>query len=415
MRKAKFSEIREMGNSFHRGGGKMYRSIGQYEQGLKEGEMLKEAIEHNLRRFWAIVTLRWGRNYKETLINAAVADGRRLRESTLVTIQSMSRGAGILYEELLAFNLFSEMVDPEGCTVMAAMGDSTRDGSTIFFKQSDKRGAKDLTGPKSYMQKEINVVRIEKGDQNHNKIIGVTAAGSAMFKMGLNEKGVANGSNLARIKRLRDETVGYFGGGGRGEYMQQGLLEGKSAVEAANIVLPQLVSNPVSSPGNIEYADAKIAVVLECSFTELACEWHQRGVLARANRFEVMRHLNQDGDDSSRLRYDRAMNFLEENKGKITIEKMMEIAVDHKNGPSLNSICRHSSNWEDETSLSSAIMRIDPKEPMHSEIYLALGKPCRAWATKEGEGWIKLSMESTEANVPEKFLTGENFIRYYSE
>jgi hypothetical protein len=44
-----------------------------------------------------------------------------------------------------------------------------------------------------------------------------------------------------------------------------------------------------------------------------------------------------------------------------------------------------------------------------------VGKPCRAWATKEGEGWIKLTMEATEADVPEKFLTGENFKKYYSE
>jgi hypothetical protein len=393
----------------------MSRAVNRYEHGLKEGEMLKKAIDHNLRRFWAIVTGKYGEDGREVLLNAAISNERRLSGSALTAIRSMSCGAGISYEELLAFNLFAEAFDPEGCTVMAALSDATQDGSTIFFKQSDKRGAKDLIGPESYRQKEINVVRIEQGDRNHNKVIGVTAAGSVMFKMALNEKGVANGSNLARIKRLRDETVGYFGGGGRGEYMQQGLMEGKSTVEAANIVLPQLLSNPVSSPGNIEYTDAKMAVVIECSFTELACEWYQRGFFARANRFETMRHLNQEGDDSSRLRYERAMNFLEENKGKITVEKMKEIAVDHKNGPGLNSICRHSSNWEDETSLSSAIMRIDPKEPRHSEIYLAVGKPCRAWATKEGEGWIKLTMEATEADVPEKFLTGENFKKYYSE
>ena len=384
------------------------------EHELKVGEMLKKCIEQNLKRFWGIVAGKYGEESKELVINAAITHGRRLNSTIFGAIRSMSCGAGIAFEELLAFNLFAEVLDPEDCTVMVALSDATEDGSTILFKQSDKRGTKEFVGDGHYMQKEINVVRVEQGDKNKNKVIGIAAAGSVMINMGLNEKGVANGSNLSRIKTLRDETVGYFGGGGRGEYMQQGLLMGNSAQEAAQIVLPKLF-NPVLSPGNIEFADARMAVVLECSFTELASEWYRHGVLARVNRFELMKHLNQEDDVSSRLRYEKAMEFLDKNKGKITIDKMMEIAADHENGPNLNSICRHSRNWEDETSQSSAIMRIDPEEPRRSELYLALGKPCHAWRTKEGEGWIKVKMEATEDDIPEKFLTGESFKEYYSE
>ncbi len=388
----------------------MITTIHEYN---KYGEMLKEAIDHNLRRFWSIITRHHGKEMKPALLNAAIARRGGLGENTLAFIEGMSLGAGIPFEELLAFNLFGEVFDPEGCTVMVALGDATEDGRTIFFKQSDKRGEKEFVGEKFYQQKEINVIMVEQGDKN--KIIGVTAAGSRVIKMGLNEKGVALGSNLARIKKLKDEKTGYFAAGGRGEYMRQGLLRGNSAEEAAHVVLPQLLSNPVASPGNIEFADAKLAVALECSFTELAAEWCKTGIMARANRFEVMRHLNREDDNSSRLRYERAMRFLEEHRGKITVERMMEIAVDHENGPGPNSICRHSDDWEEETSQSSAIMKIDPKEPKKSEIYIALGKPCHAWSTKEGEGWIKLNMEATEADIPEKFLTGGTFKKYYLE
>ena len=136
-------------------------------------------------------------------------------------------------------------------------------------------------------------------------------------------------------------------------------------------------------------------------------------VAARSNRFVVLKELARDDDLSSICRYVRCMELLEANKGKITLEKMIEFSQDHANGPGPNSICRHGNHFSEETSLSSMAMEINGKEPLKSRIAIALGKPCHSWSSKDGH--IIADMTLKAEDIPEGLRTGELWKKYYTE
>jgi len=204
----------------------------------------------------------------------------------------------------------------------------------------------------------------------------------------------------------------------RGEYMRQGLLHGDTANEVAQHITPMLFSDPMSSPGNIDIADHERAIVLEGEFTHVASEWVEDEVIGRANKFQVLDHLARSREEipSSYARYERVMEVLEANEGSVTVETMRDLSVDHRNGPGLESICRHQENdYTDETSLSAAVFDIDGEDPGATDIYIALGKPCHAWRSEEGDGWLHLTADATEADVPDAALSGAAWLDHYTE
>jgi len=131
----------------------------------------------------------------------------------------------------------------------------------------------------------------------------------------------------------------------------------------------------------------------------------------RTNCFVVMSDLNDPDDLSSRSRYARGEELLRLNKGKITVDMMKEFSQDHANGPGLNSLCRHSDQPEDETSLSAAIMAIDKAHPSMSTITIALGKPCHAW--RDPRAHLTMTMEAPM--IPAEFTDGNIWKKYYTE
>ena len=385
------------------------------EWGEAAGDLQAAAIRANLAWFRARLAHK-GRPLTKVL-DHAVRQASRLSAASRAEIRGMAAAARLPLEELLAFNLFAEWIEPEGCTVALAMPDVTASGDLLFFKNSDKMGAAEGPPDLWHRHKEINVVRIVERDAaaGTRKVIGIAAAGSTIFKMGMNDAGLAGGASLGRIVTSTEQTAAYWGAAGRGELLRDGLLTVATAEDAAAFCLPSLVRTPVSSPGNIQFADPVRAINLECSFTEAAVTTAASGCLVRTNRFELMRQLNRADDTSSPARFARAEALLQEHRGRIDVETMIRISTDHANGPSTSSICRHSEDWREETSLSSAIMRISPSGAHPPEISLALGKPCRAWVSAEGEGWVTLTPSMTAADLPPGFLSGAAWKQYYSE
>lgn len=388
-----------------------------YHNGRTRGRRLREAIQHNLRGFWTAVDRRGIE--RETVREEADVHEDRLTPDTQAKIEGIVETARVPYRDLLAFNLFEENIVPDGCTTAIAAGDAAANGETIFFKQSDKKGADEFEGENYHQHQQINVISIEDPD-GQNKVIGVTAAGSTAVKMGMNDKGVAIGSNISRTVTFDEEGKDSkdWAAASRGEYMRQGLLHGDSADEVAEHITPMLFADPMSSPGNIDIADAEKAIILEGEFTHLASEWVEDEVIGRANKFEVLDDLARSREEipSSYNRYDRVMEVLESNAGDVTVKTLRDLSMDHENGPGLESICRHEENhYTDETSLSAAIFDLDGEVPEASEIYIALGKPCHAWRTEKGDGWINITAGATEDDVPDRFLTGEAWLENYTE
>ncbi|WP_435348607.1 C45 family autoproteolytic acyltransferase/hydolase [Haloarchaeobius sp. HRN-SO-5] len=387
------------------------------EFGRERGRRLRDAIRHNVRGFWSDVTAR-GID-RETVYAEARARADRLAPETRAELEGKAETSGVAYSDLLAFTLFEETLVPDGCTTAIAAGDAAAAGDTVFFKQSDKKGADEFEGDDYHEHQQINVVRIEDPD-DRNKVIAITAAGSSAVKMGLNDQGVAIGSNISRTVTFDEEGTDSkdWAAASRGEYMRQGILHGDTADEVAEHITPMLFADPMSSPGNIDIADHERAIVLEGEFTHLASEWVENEVIGRANKFQVLSDLARSEDEipSSYARYGRVMEVLEENAGDVTVETMRDLSVDHENGPGLNSICRHEEHgYTDETSLSAIIVDIDGDDPEESDVYMALGKPCHAWRTDEGDGWLHVTAAATEDDVPDRFLTGEAWLEHYTE
>jgi len=383
-----------------------------YNMGKKQGELISSEIKQNLTAFWRIL-----RNYdKKKVIGKALEQEKMWSSERLEEIEGIGDGAKIEYPELLAYNVYHDFAFPEGCTVLMAVGKASTTGSTIFLKNSDKVGSESYVGPNCYKNKEINVILVLNPEEG-NKIVGVAAAGAAAIKMGLNDKGVATGSNISRTKELAkrgtEKDSIQIKALDRGVLMREGLEKGENALESAQAILPNLLENPMSTSGNIHFADAKEAIIIEGSYHELATEIIRDEVAARSNCFVLLKELNREDDLSSICRYIRCQQLLTENKGKITVEKMIEFSMDHANGPGPNSICRHGTHFSEETSLSAAVMEINEREPEKSKISIALGKPCRAWRDKEAH--ITLSMEMGPEDIPEGFKNGEIWKKFYPE
>jgi hypothetical protein len=106
------------------------------------------------------------------------------------------------------------------------------------------------------------------------------------------------------------------------------------------------------------------------------------------------------------------MELLNKNMGQITEDMMIMFSQDHENGPGPNSICRHSNDFREETSLSAAVMEIDVRDTGNSTIHVCLGKPCHAWKARDGH--IKLDLKNIES-IPQDFHEGTVFKKYYNE
>jgi len=387
---------------------------GYYDIGKQQGELLSSEIRHNLVTFWHAVKA-LGHDKREVMENALKLE-RLWSSQRLEEIEGIGDGVRFEYPELLAYNIYHDFAFPEECTVMMAVGKSSATGSTIFLKNSDKVGSESYVGPNCYKNKEINVV-LALNPEGGNKIIGVAAVGATALKMGLNDKGVAAGCNISRTKELTkrgtEKDSFQIKALDRGALLREGLEKGTNALQAAQAILPNLLEHPMGTPGNIEFADAHEAVIIEGSYNELATEIVRDEVAARSNRFILLNALNREDDLSSICRYIRCRQLLDEHRGNVTVEKMIEFSMDHANGPGPNSICRHGTHFSEETSLSSAVMEIDESHPEKSKITIALGKPCHAWKAREAH--IALDMTMGTENIPEGLSNGEIWKKFYTE
>ena len=390
-----------------------------YDIGIQEGKVLSQIIRINVHSFWnslnaigisrdKLLDLAFN-EYKSIIIESIP-----FYEDVFEHIKGLADGSNISFKDLLAYNLFKGIFFPEECTMMAAMGDSTATGNVIYLKNSDKVGGYELVGPKYYNYKEINIVRVERFD-NGIGVVGVSAAGEVGYKMAINNKGVATGSNIARTIELKTRKVDLttIRALDRAFLLRIGMMH-PTAYDAGKAIVNELLNKPMGTPGNIHFVDANEAYLIEGSYDRVAIARITSGVFARSNQFVIMRELNDPEDVSSYARYIRAMQLLNGKKGKLTREDFVTFSQDHENGPGPNSICRHSKDPRDETSLSAMIMEINRADAESSVVMIALGKPCHAWKNPEGH-IITTIRDALNGRIPEGFMNGDVFKKFYIE
>jgi hypothetical protein len=298
---------------------------------------------------------------------------------------------------------------------MAALGGASATGRTLFMKNSDQVGNDSMVGPGFHLHKDVYVVQATRA-ANGRRIVGLSAAGATGIKVGVNDRGVAAGSNIARTTELaaRRTDVSQVRASDRTQLLREGLEE-ETALAAARRILAKTMHEPTSTPGNMEFADAAQAWVLETSYDRFACEVTREGPLVRTNRFQTLEHLNDPGDASSVDRHVRCSALLEAAaaNGGVTFDDLVAASADHANGPGVSSICRHGDDYREETSLGAGVIVIDPERPERSRIALALGKPCHAW--RNAGSHIELTADAEPGDIPAAFLDGSAWRASYSE
>jgi hypothetical protein len=384
-----------------------------YASGLEQGRIARAAIRANLGGFVSLVSVR-GIDPR-ALRDRAVREQARLEESTRAQIRGLAEGAGEPVSLLLAYNLYGELAAADGCTVMAALGTASATGRTLLMKNSDQLGNDSMVGPGFHLHKDIYVIQATQA-ANGRRIVGLSAAGATGIKVGVNDAGVAAGSNIARTSELaaRKTDVSQVRASDRTQLLREGLEE-ETAVAAAERILAKTMEAPTSTPGNMEFADAAEAWVLETSYDRFASEVTRDGPLVRTNRFQTLEYLNDPGDASSRDRYGRCHALLEAAAagGGATFEDLVAASADHANGPGESSICRHGDDYHEETSLGAGVIEIDPERPERSRIALALGKPCHAWSNPGSH--IELTADAEPGDIPAGFIDGSAWRLSYSE
>ncbi len=388
-----------------------YGTGSHYAIGHAAGLKAAPFVRANVAAFWRAMT---AMGYRRHWLLGKVREESGLLASAYINeIAGIAEGSKLSFEDVLAYNLFGDYVFSDGCTVMMAIGAAGHNGNTLFMKNSDQVGNDSMAGPGFDQNKEIYVIQIVNPAEG-NRMIGVSAAGRTGIKVGVNDKGVATGSNISRTIELRQRKVdiSQVRASDRTQLMRLGL-EKDTAADAANLVSKLILENPTSTPGNIEFADSKEGIIIEGSYTHQAIEVVRDQIAARANRFQLLEYTNQPEDVSSVCRYQRCLQLLRENEGQLTLEKLMEFSRDHANGPGPNSICRHGSHYREETSLGAAVIEINRDAPEKSVISMCLGKPCHAW--RSPEGYITLTMDDDPDKVPPGFFDGNVWKRFYSE
>ena len=382
-----------------------------YKSGWQQGMATAGFMRHNLMLFWQQISA--FSVTRRDVLNRADKDECLLEVHLLEQIAGLADGSGIPYRDLLAFNLYGASTSPDGCTVMVALPDATRDGRTLILKNSDQVGRERRVGPNFDQTKEIYVIQVVRAPNGVN-IVGLSAAGSTGIKVGVNDKGVAAGSNIARTVELasRGIDITKVRASDRTQLLREGLEE-DTALAASQRIASKVAASPTSTPGNMEFADARECWFLETSYAHVASEVIRDGVASRANRFQILENLNSKEDVSSLCRYARTQHLLRERAPGLTFEDFMRFSADHENGPGPNSICRHGRDIHDETSLGAAVIEINPERPAASRIAIALGKPCHAWRSREG--WVELTADVTGDAVASPFVHGTTWKRFYSE
>jgi hypothetical protein len=379
-------------------------------RGELHGRRFRTAVRSNVGGFleiagvsgWDVAALRrW-----------ALSERRRLPAALRSELSGIAAGAGIDQSVHILYEVARHRLAPDECTVAAAIGGASGSGATVLLKNSDKIGADSLTGEGFHRFKEINVV-VDGRNDNGVRIVGVAAAGSIGLKMGVNDAGVVAASNIARTieMRLRHPGVDDLRALDRGRLLREGLGH-RDPASAARSIVAAVMETPMATPGTIEFADASRMVVIEGSYEHLAVETIRDRVVVRTNMFVTLAHLNDPGDTSSPARAERARHVLEPRSGSIIPADLRALSQDHVNGPGVDSICRHSADPHDETSLSAMVVATNPDDPTRTTLQIALGKPCWAWS---GSGVFEMRMDDGPEAVDERFRSGSAWRDNYRE
>ncbi|MEW6400981.1 MAG: C45 family peptidase [Chloroflexota bacterium] len=290
---------------------------------------------------------------------------RKWREnavSTLAMLRGIAAALALPFSQLFRYTAASYLEDSlqsrsqaEACSVWAASGPATRDGSPILVKNRD------------YHLEHLPLqVLTYATTQPGYRCLYVTSAGSpAVFSSGVNEAGLAVADTHVPSRDIGPGLARYT--------LMMDLLEQHAYVQSA---LSYLQKALCMGAGSLILADAQgnLAVV-ETGYHQCGLVMPEEHVVAATNHFvtpELREHFLDDRTgvrgEESRARCQEIQARLKKEWGMLDTEIARQVMAQHQAGSA--AICRHHQNGEVGT-ISTAIFL-----PSERKLIFCNGRPC---------------------------------------
>jgi secernin len=284
------------------------------------------------------------------------------------------------------------------CDTWVAMEDVTKEGATLFGKNSDRLpfDSQVLVYNEGKVWEESSLLKLEYVEIPQAKKTYATMGSSPYwcwgYEMGVNEMGVAIGNEAIYTKRYeRERKRGLIGM----DLIRLGLERSATALEALNVITDLLErygqwgsATPTKEDEEGSYDNSFLIVdrdeawILETSGRSWRAKRAENGKASISNVPILKKWDLNSGRDiktdwlnlvsiSGKMRQKRSSDLL---SPKINLEGMMEIARDHRSIPG---ICMHRipalSEWE---TVASMVVALPANGSI--EVWWAAGKPCNS-------------------------------------
>jgi len=213
----------------------------------------------------------------------------------------------------------------EGCTTAIVALEASATGAPMLLKVRDVK-AKGL-------QPQAIVERPATGD--HHGFVSLSTSMTPAVFQGVNDRGLAAANSFVD---LADEDLD------ESEYVRNGVLIRRILEECDSVAEAEDLAESVpverSKGLNLFVVDGEKAATIELDPDAAKARPIAGDVVVRSNHFPAREAAIYP---SSRKRFERALEIVEELDGEIAAADLLAFATDHRNGPGPDSICRHPS------------------------------------------------------------------------
>ena len=337
-----------------------------FERGVQQGQELSAAIRRNLETVHRkLEQEKVDMEAYQRFVSRNLKFFQNSRPEMYEELQGIAQGSGLPLNDILLLNIHAYFLCEsfrhitQECSMLCVRGKATADGCTYIIKN------RDMTMP-------LEQALIHHVYSDGLEIIEVGGAGILTYPaVGINSHGLAvtttgfwSEKDPTRTERVEEADIFLN--------VRVLLTTCKTAAEAVEFCR----TAPRMNGLNVIAADPSEAYLVEMTADEIYVEKDEgQGVLYRTNHLVSgqLSHYNPPPENypSTRKRYERITQMVEERYGSLRFQDLYRIMSDHVNEP--NCICRHPQEGAPGATVSCTLCAVED-----FEVWTTLRNPCMA-------------------------------------
>lgn len=337
-----------------------------YEQGVQQGQALREAIVRNLSSVHQkLEREKVDMQVYQDFVQKNLRFFKEQRPEMYEELQGIAAGSELPLEDILLINIPAYFLCEsfrhitQECSMLCVRGKATADGHTYIIKNRDMGMPMEQSLVHHIFPDGLEILEVGGAGILTYPAVGINSYGLAVTTTGFwTEK------DPTRIDRVEEADIFLN--------VRVLLTSCKTAAEAVEFCR----TAPRMNGLNVIVADPKEAYVIEMTADEIYVEKDEgTGVLYRTNHVvsDQMKHFNPPAEQypSTHKRYERIGEMLAERYGSLRFQDLYRIMSDHTYEP--NCICRHPHEGVPATTVSSTLCVVED-----FELWTTLCNPCLA-------------------------------------